>query len=223
MAKTILVIAAHSDDEALGCGGTMARHAALGDTVHVLFLTDGVGARGDAPPQARARVAAAKNAMEILGAASMTQLDFPDNRIDTVALLDIVQAIEAKAIPLAPDIIYTHHGGDLNVDHRMCHQAVLTAFRPMPGQSVRAIYGFEVASATEWGFGSVSDFVPQRFVDISTTLAKKMAALDAYSDEMRDFPHPRSQEALHALATWRGATVGCAAAEAFSVIRDVID
>ncbi|WP_308916534.1 PIG-L deacetylase family protein [Jannaschia sp. LMIT008] len=217
MPRDVLVVAAHSDDEALGCGGTIARHAGAGDRVRLLFLTDGVGARGDggaAPRRDAARAAAA-----VLGAADVVQLDFPDNRIDAVPLLDVVQAIEGAAG--APDLIYTHHGGDLNVDHRICHRAVLTAFRPMSGSPVRAILGFEVASSTEWAFGTPDPFQPQHFVDIAATLDAKMRALDCYAAEMRDFPHPRSARALRALAEWRGASVGLAAAEAFTVIRQI--
>lgn len=219
MGREILVIAAHSDDEALGCAGTIARHTAEGDRVQVIFLTDGVGARGSDTPEVQARLRAAEAATTLLGVDAVTQLSFPDNRIDSVPLLDVTQAIEQATETLRPETIYTHHSGDLNADHRMCHQAVLTAFRPMPNASVQAIYGFEVASSTEWAFGTSDPFHPQHFVDISSTLDRKMQALDAYEAEMRAFPHPRSKEAIRALAIWRGASVGLEAAEAFTVIR----
>lgn len=226
MKPRVLVVAAHPDDEALGCGGTMARHAADGDDVHVVFLTDGVAARGSDLPEsdnAQVRHSAAEQATRILGASGLTHFDFPDNRLDCVALLDVAQAIEGLAREFQPTVVYTHHAGDLNVDHRICHQAVLTAFRAFPGQTVRRIFGFEVCSSTEWAFGSFHPaFVPNRYVDISSTLEKKMASLDAYSMEMRPFPHVRSPEAVRALATWRGACAGLNAAEAFSVIREII-
>jgi LmbE family N-acetylglucosaminyl deacetylase len=226
MTRTVLVVAAHADDEALGCGGTMARHAAAGDEVHVLFLADGVGARGDSASQDTAmgeRRAAARRAAAILGAQPPTFLDFPDNRLDTLPLLEITRAVESVAGKLDPEIVYTHHAGDLNVDHRICNQAVLTAFRAFPGQSVRAIHGFEVCSSTEWAFGSTGPaFVPTRYVDISPFVETKLAALDAYAMEMRPFPHVRSPRAVGALAAWRGACVGCEAAEAFTTIREII-
>lgn len=226
MTRIVLVVAAHADDEALGCGGTMARHAAMGDEVHVLFLADGVGAREGGAEQDAAlseRRAAAKRAAAILGAQPPIFLDFPDNQLDTLPLLDITQAVESITGNLGPEIVYTHHAGDLNVDHRICNQAVLTAFRAFPGQSVRAIHGFEVCSSTEWAFASTRPaFVPTRYVDISTFVETKLAALDAYAMEMRPFPHARSSRTISALASWRGACVGCEAAEAFTTIREII-
>jgi LmbE family N-acetylglucosaminyl deacetylase len=230
MNRRVLVVAAHPDDEVLGCGATMARHAQAGDEVHTVFLADGVAARDRDAGDGRAghdeslehRRAAAHEAAERLGSASVAFFDFPDNRLDSVALLEIVQELEAFAAPLAPEIVYTHHAGDLNVDHRICHQVALTAFRPLPGQSVRSMYGFEVCSATEWAFGNAAEaFVPVRYNDVSEHLAAKLSALGAYEHEMRAFPHARSLEAVRALATWRGASVGCAAAEAFTVIREI--
>lgn len=222
---TVLVVAAHPDDEALGCGGAMARHAAAGDDVHVMFLTDGVSARSDGTATQSGRTErkqAAVKAAELLGAAPPRFFDFPDNRLDTVPLLSLAQAVESVAAEIAPRIVYTHHGGDLNIDHQLCNRAVLTAFRPAPGQSVRAIYAFEVASSTEWRFGgAATQFAPNRFVDIGAHLAAKRAALAAYATEMRDWPHARSDKALVALAEWRGASAGMAAAEAFMVLREL--
>jgi N-acetylglucosamine malate deacetylase 1 len=221
--KVILVVAAHPDDEALGCGGTMARLAAEGAEVHVLFLTNGVDARGEGAPGAvEERRRMGDRAAEALGVLPPTYLDFPDNRMDGTDLLDIVVAVERHAAPIRPDTVFTHFAGDLNVDHRICAQAVLTAFRPMPGGPVRTIYGFEVASSTEWAFGAAGlDFAPNAFFDISDHLPNKLAALEIYSEEMRAFPHARSVAALEALARWRGATVGCAAAEAFYLMRSI--
>ncbi len=218
----ILAIAAHPDDEALGCGGTLAKHVAAGDRVQCLFLADGAGSRGEGADVALRQQQAEAAARE-LGASMPILLDFPDNRMDEVPLLEVVQAVEKVIAEVKPDIIYTHHGNDLNIDHRIVHQAVLTACRPQPGSCVHAIYGFEVPSSTEWASPEVAPaFRPVRFVDISGYLQHKMALLDCYADEMRAFPHARSREAVEALARWRGATVGVAAAEAFSVIREIV-
>lgn len=221
--KNVLVIAAHPDDEALGCGGTIAAHVARGDAVHTVFLTDGVGARGneadsDASQRRRDACSAAGKA---LGIASTQHFDFPDNRLDTVALIDVTQALESVIARLSPQIIYTHHSNDLNVDHRICHQAVLTASRPQPLHPVRSIYGFEVASSTEWAF-SAPTFQPRHFVEISAHLQTKYEALGCYAEEMRYAPHARSVEGLTALAHWRGHCVGCTAAEAFEIIRQIV-
>ena len=219
---TVLVIAAHPDDEALGCGGTMARHARQGEDVHVLFLAEGVTSReGAGEVESEARADAARDAAKALGAKPPRFASMPDNKLDTVPLLDVIKAVEAALADIAPDVVYTHHGGDLNVDHGIVHRAVLTACRPLPGCPVRAIYAFEVPSSTEWN-DSAEVFIPNRFVDISATIDAKMTALECYSGEMRPFPHPRSVQAIEALARWRGAAAGLEAAEAFHVIRRVV-
>lgn len=220
MNKIILVVAAHPDDEVLGCGGTIARHAAEGDIVHVVFLTDGEGARqGVAPDATTRREGDAAMALRILGAAAPIFLGLEDNRLDAYALLDIVRPVEKVVAALAPDVIYTHHGGDLNIDHQLAHRAVMTACRPLPGSPTREIYSFEVVSSTEWGSPGVRDFTPQMYVDVSAYMALKQQALGVYHEEMRTAPHARSVENLAALATYRGASVGVAAAEAFMVMR----
>ena len=222
MSETILAIVAHPDDEALGAGGTLARHAAKGDAVHILFLADGVGARGNDKAAAERRVKAARLAASALGARGPEFLGLPDNRLDRLDLLDIVQPIENVIRKIAPQTIYTHHAGDLNVDHEHCHRAVLTACRPLPGSPVRRIYAMEVASSTEWSSPNLGNaFMPTHFVDISDTLQAKRRALEAYGEEMRPFPHARSYEAVDALAAWRGASAGLRAAEAFMVVREI--
>jgi LmbE family N-acetylglucosaminyl deacetylase len=216
-----MVVAAHPDDEILGCGGTIARHIASGDFVHVIFLTNGVGARGETDTEAGERQSAAWQALQILGVQNASFNDFPDNQLDTVPLIEVVRFVEEVAASFLPKIVYTHNSNDLNIDHRICHNATKTAFRPIPGQSAKAVYAFEVLSSTEWAFGTGQSFTPSLFVDISDYLTLKRQALAAYAEEMRVFPHARSFEAVDALARCRGATVGIEAAEACEVIREV--
>ena len=230
MQDVILLIAAHPDDEALGCGGTIARFSTQGCEVHLAFLADGVSARGipgrelaeqDREALKRRRMAARK-AAEILGAASVSFDDLPDNQLDSLPLLDITHRVEALIAQRQPSVVLTHHPGDLNIDHRRVHQAVMIACRPQRGHCVRTLLVFEVPSSTEWQPpGSGAAFEPNWFVDISDTLEQKCKALDAYHEEMRAWPHPRSLEAVEHLARWRGATVGCEAAEAFVVLRQL--
>lgn len=220
--RSILVIGAHPDDEVLGCGGTMARLAAEGDDVHCLLLADGESSRStvDLKSHIDQRQTAARQAADTLGCKSVLVHSLPDNRLDSVALLDVVKLVESRISDVRPEIIFTHHRGDVNVDHRIVHEAVMAASRPQPGFCVRQLYFYEVASSTEWRFAdNHMSFSPNAFFDISTHLAKKLEALEAYAQEMRTFPHPRSAKAVEALARWRGATVGVEAAEAFSLGR----
>jgi LmbE family N-acetylglucosaminyl deacetylase len=221
----ILAICAHPDDEVLGCGGTLARHAAAGDQVAVCFMTDGEAARTTvAADNALNRQLAAKAAASVLGVQIADFGKFPDNRLDTIALLDLARHVEKLALEHQPDIVYTHHGGDLNVDHRLTFQAVLTAFRPLCASgAVESIISFEVSSSTEWSSPEIGlSFVPNHFVDISRTLDRKISAMECYRQEMRSPPHPRSANALRALAAWRGAASGIDAAEAFVLVRRII-
>jgi LmbE family N-acetylglucosaminyl deacetylase len=212
----IMVIAAHPDDEVLGCGGTIARHAAEGDEVHIVFLADGETSRTMAAK--RNRNMAALAASKILGAQPPVFFDWNDQMLDTVPLLRITQGIEEQIAKIKPDVAYIHHAGDLNLDHRIAHQAAVTALRPLPGASCRAIYAFEVLSSTEWGAG----FAPTHFVDIADApMRRKIKALECYAEEMRDSPHPRSFGVVNSLAHYRGATVGVPAAEAFMTIRTI--
>lgn len=220
MGDRVLVIAAHPDDEALGCGGTIKWHSSKGDTVSILFMADGVSSRDGSMDGLAERQAAGKAAAKLMGAQEPKFLSFPDNKLDTVPLLDLAKAVEAYASAVKPTIVYVHHGGDLNVDHRLVHQAVLTAFRPFPGSTVRKIFAFETASSTEWSTTSIGPtFLPDRYVDIGGLLDLKLELLRIYSKEMREFPHSRSEQAVRSLAIWRGASVGLPAAEAFSTVR----
>jgi len=222
----VLVVAAHPDDEVLGCGAAMASHALKGDRVHVLILAEGLTSRDEkrdrsGRKKSLARLSgAALKAHAILGVKE-TRLDaFPDNRMDTVPLLEVAKAVEACIEIWKPRIIYTHHGGDLNVDHRIVNQAVLTAARPQPGSGIESVLCFEVPSSTEWQSPEFAPFYsPDWFVDASKTLSLKLKALQAYASEMRPWPHPRSLRAVEHLARWRGSTAGMEAAEAFSLAR----
>jgi len=223
----VLVIAAHPDDEVLGCGATAARLVQEKHEVHFAILGEGITSRhaqrSDADENQlawlhrQAHAAASK-----LGATTLVLHKLPDNRLDTMPLLEVVKVVEELVDRMKPEVIYTHHSGDLNVDHGVIHRAVLTATRPMTGQPVREIYAFEVPSSTEWAFGSLPPaFRPNVFVDVSATLETKIAAMACYETETRAFPHPRSPEALRAIAMRWGSIVGCHAAEAFELLRSV--
>lgn len=218
---SVLVVVAHSDDEVLGCGGTIAKLTNLGVEVSVVSFGEGIMARDSGKLEEVAALReAANDVARFLGVKKLKMFELPCNRLDTIPLLDIVKLVEGIVKRHQPQMILTHWKNDLNVDHRVVHDAVLTATRPMVGCSVKEIYAFEVPSSTEWRFGV--SFNPDTYVDITDTLEKKIQALRLYRSEIRPFPHPRSLEALQALATWRGSTVGVGAAEAFQTIRRLI-
>ena len=226
--KVVLVVAAHPDDELLGVGGTTCAHAAAGDRVEVVIVAEGVMSRHpDVAPETlkpltdRLREAGEK-AAQTLGTAKPQFLGLPDQRLDTLPLSNIIQRIEAIITKVRPQIIYTHHTGDLNLDHRIIHDAVVTACRPLPDSSVTLIRCFETVSSTEWSNPNTrSSFDPTDFVDISKYLERKLEALTHYESEMRSFPHARSLKAIRALAEFRGASVGRLAAEAFVTVRRI--
>jgi N-acetylglucosamine malate deacetylase 1 len=211
----VLVIAAHPDDEVLGCGGTIARHVTEGDEVHVMFIADGETARTIAVKPNRNF--AAYNASKILGTQPPIFLDWTDQRLDTLPLLEITRAIEAQVEKIQPTVAYTHHAGDLNLDHRLVHQAAMTALRPLPSAPTRQIYTFEVISSTELG----TPFVPNHFVCISAYRKQKLEAVSCYFEEMREPPHPRSYSGIEMLARLRGNSVGINFAEAFMTMRTI--
>jgi LmbE family N-acetylglucosaminyl deacetylase len=230
MKKSILVVAAHPDDEVLGCGGAMVKHIENGDDVHVIILAEGMTSR-DATRNRDGRsddlttlADTAKKANDIIGVTSLHLHDFPDNRMDSLDLLDVVKVIEGFIETYQPSIVYTHHRGDVNIDHTVIHDAVIAATRPQPGHCVKTVLFFETASSTEWRPAqSQRPFSPNWFVDISgDALEKKLQALDAYTTEMRAFPHARSVKALDYLAKWRRSTIGCDAAEGFMLGRQIV-
>jgi LmbE family N-acetylglucosaminyl deacetylase len=217
----ILTVAAHPDDETLGAGGTMAWHAARGDTGRVCILTDGVTSRHDRVDQ---QEACAQRACDTLGVERVIFVGLPDQRLDTLSLLDVITPIEECIDILKPDVVLTHFQGDVNEDHRLVARATMVATRPV-GTSVRRVCAFEIPSSTDWAPplpGSV--FAPNMYVDISDSLAVKLTAMKAYADthhsEVRPYPHPRSMEALKAYAQRHGVASGMLAAEPFMLLRE---
>jgi LmbE family N-acetylglucosaminyl deacetylase len=224
--QNILVVAAHPDDEMLGCGGTLSRLRAGGAHVCILLLGEGSTAREtnaagfDAVRSgASASVLAAAKVLDI---SEVRFIGLPDNRFDTVPLLDVIKAVESVKRAVQPDLVLTHHAGDLNIDHALTQRAVMTAFRPLPGEKPVSILSFEVLSSTEYAPpGFAAPFQPNVYVDITEHLEAKQKALAAYASEMRPWPHPRSYKAVEHLARLRGSQCGVEAAEAFALCRGV--
>lgn len=222
-----LIVAAHPDDEVLGCGATIARLADAGEVVRVAILSDGESSRWDSPGAVPDGVVsrrrdAARKAGEMLGAQSIDFFDFPDNRFDSVPLLELTKTVETIVREFEPDTVFTHHSGDMNIDHRRTAEAVMTATRPVPNASVERVYAFEVLSSSHVASGHFGPpFLPNMFVDVSQWMDRKLAAMSCYGDEVHPYPHPRSLESIRMLASVRGTICGLAAAEAFVLVREI--
>lgn len=225
-----MIVAAHPDDELLGLGATM--HKLIENQqvkTHVVILGEGITSRADQrdPDEWKEELDIhrqnIREAQDCIGYGSVKTYDFPDNRFDSVALLDLIKAIEKEKSEFNPEIIFTHHGGDLNIDHQRTFEAVMTACRPMKDEVVRSIFTFETPSATEWKASTdTNPFTPNIFIEISEKdLQAKIDGMEKYRFEKRGYPHPRSPKALKIRAQLRGLTVGFEYAEAFCLVRNV--
>lgn len=224
--KNILIVAAHPDDEVLGVGGTVRRLVNEGMNVRAVILAEGLTSRGDrredtAQSELENLQEDARKAADKVGYLSIDFCGFPDNRLDEVDLLDIVKKITVFIEKYQPDTVFTHHHGDLNIDHQRVCEAVLTVCRPVGNYSVKRIYGFETPSSTEWNFRYNEPFCPNVFFDVTNTLEAKIEGMACYRTETAVYPHPRSPEALRALGQYRGASVGAGMAEAFELLLEV--
>lgn len=217
----VLVIAAHPDDELLGLGATVAAHAAAGDEVVSVVVSEGASVRYEDGAD-RTLQACGRKAAEVLGVRSLRFLGLPDQRLDGRPIIDVIQPIESIVSELAPEVVYTHHWGDLNRDHRVVSEAVMVACRPVGPSYPRRLLCFETPSSSEWSSTDLSlQFVPNTFVDVTATIEKKLEAMACYPTELRPAPHPRSLEALRSRAQYWGQIVGRAYAEAFVLVREL--
>lgn len=223
MTKRILTVAAHPDDEVLGPGGTLIRHRQEGDEVYCLILGEGIMSRESGTKKEKDNLLKdAHRAAKLIGFKESHFTHFPDNEFDTVSLLKITKEVERVIATIKPHTIYTHHEYDLNIDHRLTFQAVLTASRPCNSDCPREILTFETLSSTEWQRKGQKTFNPSMYVDVTDFIEKKIEAMRAYTSEIRDYPHPRSADGIRILAQYRGLESGLRFAEAFSVIRKII-
>lgn len=226
--KKIMIIVAHPDDELLGIGGTIQKlKSEYNCKIDVIILGEGITSR-DTIRDVERRNEELKThqnnilvAKKILGYDELSIYEFPDNRFDNIPLLDIIKVIEKEKNRINPEVIFTHHGGDLNIDHQITFQAVMTSCRPQNTENVKSIFCFETPSGTEWQSSNHPlSFKPNFFIELNENqLKKKIEAMECYDFEKRKFPHPRSPQALKILASYRGISIGRKYAEAFFIVR----
>lgn len=223
MPKKVLVVAAHPDDEILGIGGTVLNHTAKGDEVYCLILAEGIKSReGSTSDEVQALKQQSLRAGEILEYKDIFFAGLPDNSLDTVSLLSVVKEVEKCLEKIKPDILYTHFENDLNIDHRVAFQAVLTASRPCNENCPKEIYAFETLSSTEWQSKGGQIFAPNFYVNIENMIEKKIEAMKEHKNEIRQYPHPRSVEGIKILAQYRGMECGLKFAEALQLVRKIL-
>ena len=222
----MLVVAAHPDDELLGVGGTVRRLADEGVCVRAVILAEGLTSRGERradteQSELKELQKDARAAAKEVGYTSIDFCGFPDNRMDEMDLLDVIKVVSSFVERYRPDTIFTHHHGDLNIDHQRTCEAVLTACRPVGDYCVERIYAFETPSSTEWNYRYDEPFCPNVFFDVTETLEAKIRGMACYQTESAEYPHPRSEENLRALGQYRGTNVGVRMAEGFVLLREV--
>ncbi len=224
----ILVVIAHPDDEVLGGGGTLRKLANEGHDIYTCVLCATADARHDRP-SLKAFNKEVEKAHQTIGIKDTFNYEFKNIQFNVIPHLEVVQAIESALLKFKPEWIFTHHPGDLNIDHRVCYEATMAAVRlpqrmstDLPPTLIKKIFLMEVLSSTDWTTALEPAFRPTCYVDIKDTFDQKMQALHCYANALKPFPHPRSEQNIEAHARLRGSEVGFHMAEAFFVVRDLI-
>jgi N-acetylglucosamine malate deacetylase 1 len=223
----VLAVVAHPDDELIGCGGTLRKLVDEGHQTYTCVLSASADARHNRPDIARLREVEAESA-RMVGIAASVHHEYPNIQFNVVPHLDMVRSIEEAILRFRPEWVFTHHPGDLNVDHRVCYEATTAAVmlpqrlsRDVPPTLIKKVFLFEIPSSTDWAHAPQVSFRPNAFFDVSTTFQTKMAALRHFEGALKPHPHSRSEENIMALARLRGAQVGIELAEAFCLVRDL--
>ena len=216
----ILIVAAHPDDEILGCGGTIAKLKTYNE-INVIFMTNGVSARGNNKLEVKKRRNSTFKLFKYLNLPKPTFYNFPDNEMDKIPLLKVVKKIEKKIKIFQPSVVFTHYSDCLNIDHRITFEAVVTACRPINNLSVKKILSFEIQSSTDWALFKGKNFQPNYFIDISNYLKSKINLINFYKQELKNYPHSRSIKSLKSLASIRGVSCGVKYAEGFFLNRSL--
>ena len=218
--KKILIIAAHPDDEILGCGGTIFKLKKK-NNIKIIFLTNGVSARSNSEDKILKRKSECEKLFKYLRIGKPTFFDLPDNQLDQLPLLKIVKKVENVIKSFKPEIVFTHYENCLNIDHQITYRATITACRPLKNISVKKILSFEVLSSTEWAVFKKKTFQPNYYFEIDNEIKYKIKAMKFYKSELKKYPHSRSLKAIEALAKFRGISSGFKYAEGFVLVREI--
>lgn len=219
--KNIVIFAAHPDDEVLGCGGTMKKMSKKYNII-VVFFTSGISSRKIVSEKIKIQKLKddSKKANKILGTKKIIFLDLKDNQLDSYPRLFIIKKIEEMLTLFKPELIFTHYFEDLNIDHQIISNALITACRPNTKNNyIKKIFLFEVLSSTEWSIGK--KFKPNYYQNINNFISHKLKAMSKYKSEIQKSPLPRSLETIKSLAKLRGSEVGKYYAEAFILFREI--
>lgn len=221
LGSRILVVCAHPDDEVFGLGGTLLLHSKNGSEIFVLIFSDGESSRNISKNIIEKRQNQAREACKKIGIKKLKFLNYPDQKLDTIPLVELSKQIETVIQEFRPDVVFTHHFGDVNQDHTKVFEATLIATRPIPSINISKVICFEIPSSSEWGSYD-RKFNPNLFIDIENELNQKLNILNIYKNEIRKFPHPRSLKSIKSRAQVWGSQVGCKYAEAFFILREII-
>jgi N-acetylglucosamine malate deacetylase 1 len=220
--KKIIVIAPHPDDETLGCGGSLLRHRTEGDEIHWCIVTAVYTNEGFSQEEIDREDHEISTVANSYGFSSVHKLGFPTVKLDTIPLVEIISRISAIIDKVRPQIVYLPYFGDVHTDHRIVFDAVISSAKWFRCDSIRRLLAYETISETDFGMNPAKGFEPNVFIDVSEFLDRKIAIMEIYGGQMGDFPFPRSEQAIRALASLRGATSGCAAAEAFVLLKEIL-
>ncbi|KUO70134.1 MAG: GlcNAc-PI de-N-acetylase [Desulfosporosinus sp. BRH_c37] len=223
MSKNVVVITPHPDDETLGCGGTLLRHKYLGDSIYWLIVTGIHLKDGFTLDEVNRRMIEIQNIKQIYGFESTISLDFQTAKLDCIPMDRLVRSIGDAFKDINPQVVYVPFGGDIHTDHRIVFDAVSACTKWFRYSSIERVLAYETLSETEFGLNpSSNSFRPNVFINIENHIEKKIEAMKIYSSEMGEFPFPRSEHTIRALASLRGSTAGCRAAEAFMLLKEIL-
>ena len=225
--RSILIIAAHPDDEVLGCGGLLSKVCDK-SKISIIFIGEGSSCRytnlnsKEINKDIKERESASKKVAKKFNLHELEFFNLPCGRFDQVPIIEINKIIESRISKFDPDIIFTHDPYDVNNDHKIIYRSTIMSTRPNSATNVSNIFTYEVPSSSECGFSQEGQFAPNFFVELTQLdLEEKFKALSYYGSEIRSFPFPRSFKGIEAYSRFRGMQAAVEYAEAFKLIRAI--